>query len=153
MILDNSLIFDSAASVAIGVGSQASTNQINLVNARDMGVGSDEGVTPKLMVLVTTAFTTTNAATLQVQVQGSTNNATYTTYAESDVISAANLAAGNQLLNIDMPRPAPGAALPQYLRLNYVVATGTFGAGALTSALVLTRGDNVNYPPGVAVVN
>ena len=153
MILDNNLIFDSAASVAIGVGTQASTNQINLVNARDMGVGDGEGVTPKLMVLVTTAFTTTNAATLQVGVQGSTDNNTYTTYALSDTIAAAQLTAGAQLLNIDMPRPKPGAALPQYLRLLYTVATGTFSTGNLTSALVLTRGDIVNYPPGVAVSN
>src|SRR5262245_10481611 len=134
MILDSQLLFDSASAITGATGG-ASTNVVDLVNARDMGVGDAEGKTPKTMILATTTFLTTDAATLNVQVQGSTDNNTYTTYAESRALAAAVLTAGKYLLPIDMPRPAPGAALPRYIRLNYAIATGHFTVGAVTAAL------------------
>ena len=152
MILDAELLFDSAASISGATGG-ASTNVIDLVNARDMEIGDAEGKTPKIMCLVTTAFATSNAATLNVQAQGSTDNITYTTYAESGAVAAAALTAGRYVLAIDWPRPNPGAALPRYLRLNYAIGTGAFTAGAVTAALVLGRDDIVAYPPGTVVAN
>lgn len=152
MILDSQLLFDSASTISGATGG-ASQNVIDLVNKRDMGVGDAAGATPKIMCLVSTAFLTTNAATLNVQAQGSTDNVTYTTYAESGAVAVAALTAGQYILAIDWPRPNPGAKLPRYLRLNYAIATGSFTQGAVTSALVLGRDDIVNYPPGTVVSN
>ena len=151
MLLDNNLVFDTAAAIT---STAPSTNVVDLLNARDIGAGNAAGATPKLMVLVTTALATTNSATLTVQFQGSTNNSTFTTYAESRAYTAGELVAGNRLFDIDVPRPSGGAALPRYLRLNYVVGTGVFSQGAVTSAIVLGRDDiSPVYPPGVVVTN
>lgn len=150
MILDQNLLFDTAHALT---ATAASTNVVDLVNARDMGRGDANGSTPKLMVLVTTAFSSTNSGTLTVQFQGSTDNSTFTTYAESRAYTAGELTAGNRLFDVDVPRPSGGAALPRYLRLNYVVANA-FTAGAVTSAIVLGRQDqSPYYPPGVTVAN
>ena len=73
--------------------------------------------------------------------------------AESGVIGKALLTAGRYILAIDFPRPQPGQALPRYAKLTYVVATGPFTAGTITSAIVLTRDDIVSYPPGFTVAN
>ncbi len=152
MIIDGLLLFDSAALVT---STAVSTNIVDLVNARDIGVGDDPAM--KIMVLVTTAITTTNSATLTVSAQGSTDNSTWSTYASSPAYAAATLVAGTRLFDIDWPRPAAGLATPRYLRLNYTVGTGIFSAGAVTAALVLDRDDRVNaagaYPPGIRIAN
>ncbi len=142
MILDSSLEFDPAGTAI--TTDQTSTNIIDLVDARDMGIGDAPSL--KVLTLVSTAFTTTDAATLQVQFQGSTDTTTWTTYAESAALAATVLTAGRQIFPIDVPRPPPGAALPQYLRLNYIEATGTFDTGALGAWLVIGRDDNPIYP-------
>lgn len=150
MILDNSLLLDTAHAIT---ATADSTNVIDLLNARDIGAGNAPGATPKLMVLVTTAFATTNAGTLTVKVQGSTDNSTYTTYAESRAYTSAEMTAGVRLLDIDIPRPSGTAALPRYLKLNYTVANA-FTGGAVTSAIVLGRDDNTPaYPSGIAISN
>lgn len=156
MILDGLLLFDTAALVNTV---RASTNVIDLLNARDIGVGDNPAM--KVMVVVTTSFTTTNSATLMIQAQGSTDNTTYTTYAESRAYAAADLVAGNPLGNIDWPVIGPADPLPRYLRLNYVtgpnVGTSAFGtgtvSGAITAALVLDRQNFRAYPPGLAISN
>jgi hypothetical protein len=149
MLLDQNLLLDTAHALT---ATAASTNVVDLVNARDIAVGKAHGATPTLMVLVTTTFSTTNSGTLTVQFQGSTDNSTFTTYAESRAYTAGELVAGNRLFDDDIPRPSGGAATPRYLRLNYVVANA-FTAGAVTAAIVLGRDDLIAYPPGVAVVN
>lgn len=158
MILDGNLLFDTAAAITSTV---ASTNVVDLANFRDLGVNGGEFAPPKLMVLVTTAFATSTAATLQVSFQGSTDNSTWTTYASSPVYAAAALTAGARLFDIDMPRPPAGVAVPRYVRLNYTVGTSTFSAGAVTSALVMQRQDTPvstagyqsGYPSGFTVSN
>lgn len=150
MLLDNNLLLDSAHAIT---ATAASTNVVDLVNARDIGAGPDYGAVPKLMVLVTTSFASTNAGTLTVQFQGSTDNTTWSTYAATRAMTAGELVAGNRLFDIDVPRPGPGDALPRYLRLNHVVANA-FTGGAVTSAIVLGRQDSVPaYPAGVTVAN
>jgi hypothetical protein len=74
MILDAFLQFDNAVSLAISAGTQASTNIIDLhgtgllptlaanQGARDMGIGDDPAL--KLLVIVTTTFTSVGAGTL-----------------------------------------------------------------------------------------
>lgn len=131
MLIDNSLLLDTAHALT---ATAVSTNVVDLGVKRDLGIGPNN-VAPRIMCLVTTALTSTNSATLTVQAQGSTDNSTFTTYAESRAYTAGELIAGNRLLDIDLPRPSGGAANPRYLRLNYVVGTGVFSAGAVTAAI------------------
>lgn len=157
MILDGNLLFDTAAAIT---SSANSTNTVDLANFRDLGVNGGEYAPPKLMVLVTTALTSTNA-TLTVNFQGSTDNSTWTTYASSPAYAAAALTAGARLFDIDMPRPPAGVAIPRYVRLSYTVGVGTFTAGNITAALVMQRQDTPvstagyqsGYPSGFTVTN
>jgi hypothetical protein len=158
MIEDGALQFSGTAGVAGSVdvpttGTQQSTNVIDLVNPRDIGIGDNPAV--KLLCVVKTAFA--GGTSLQVQFQGAPDNGagapgTYLTYAESAAIAEAELLAGRYLLPIDVPRPPPGAPLPRFLRLQYVSA-GTHGAGGIHAALVLDRQDQVGYPAGMTVPN
>ncbi len=149
MIIDGLLLFSSAQNLT--TGTIASSNVIDLLNARDMGVGDDPAL--KIACFVTTAFVSTDAGTLTIQAQGSTDNNTFTTYAESRAYSAADLIANAKLFPIDWPHRGPGDALPRYLRLAYVMSTLHFTPGALTSMLVLDRQDATQYPPGLAISN
>lgn len=147
MLMDALLLFDTATAITT---SQDSYNTIDLSIARDMGVGEEP---IRVLAQVITAFTTTNSATLTVAFQGSTDDVTYTTYAQSRAYAAAELLAGRHLLQINVPRPGGTAAMPRYLKLVYTVGTGIFSAGTVTSALVLDRQDSPQYPPGVTVSN
>lgn len=153
MILDGNLLLDTAAAIT---STANSTNVIDLGVARDMGIGDGDQLTPKVMCLVNTAFTTTNSATLQVSFQGSTDNTTWDTYVSSPAYAAAALVAGARLLDIDLPRPAAGKSMPRYLRLEYTVGTGVFSTGAVTAGIVLGRQDEPPlgaYPSGFTVAN
>lgn len=156
MILDGALQFSGTAGQVTydtpTTGTQQSTNVIDLVAARDMGIGDD----PAIKVLVTVAATFTAGTSLMVQFQGAPNNAgvpgTWTTYVESPVMLEADLLAGRYLLAIDVPRPPPGVALPRFYRLQYVSA-GTHSTGTIYASLVLDRQDYVVYPPGIVIPN
>lgn len=152
MILDGLLLFDTAAALNTG---RASTNVIDLLNARDIGIGDDPAM--KIAAYVTSSFTSTNAATVTIQAQGSTDNSAWTTYAESRDFAIAELQSGYGLGNIDWPTVPRGAAMPRYLRLNYVIGTGAVGsgtvAGAITAMLVLDRQNAPTYPPGIRINN
>ncbi len=166
MILDYNYLFDGSASAAGGVtgtaltsmtaGGLASTNVIDLVNARDMGIGDAPAL--KIMVLVTTSFSTTGTAstTMQIKAQGSTDNTTFTTYAETAALASGSMTAGLKIAQFDWPGINPdNGALPRYLRLLYVLGGpgSTFSAGSVISAIVLGRDDSRGYPPGVTVSN
>lgn len=173
MILDKLLEFDPA-NTAITV-TAVSTNSFDahgsgLIPAasatvkpgRDMGSGSDDGPTPRILVLVQQTFTAGGAGTLNIQFQGAPDNGSgvagaFATYAESGVIALASLVLGNTIFNIDWPRilPMPNtpALLPRFFRLNYVVATGPFTAGQVQSEMVLTQDNYTPYLPGVVVNN
>lgn len=178
MILDAFLQFDNAVSLAIAAGTQASTNTIDLgINsgiptfangggARDIGIGDDPAM--KLLVIVTTTFTSGGAGTLAVSLQGAVDNgsgapAAFSTWWTSPVYALATLNAGSQLMNMDMPRPPDGIAIPRFLRLSYAVATATMTAGNVSAYLVLDRIDQVyqstdnsiigGYPAGITVAN
>lgn len=176
MYIDNQLVFSNnqaitstAASTSIvdlsGFGSGVvDTNVIGNITSwgEDMGIGA--GVfQPTMLCNVTTVFTSSGStATLNIQVQGAPDSSgspgTYTTYAESGVIPAATingLAAGSRLLGFSLPARVPDQQgnLPRFLRLNYVVASGPFTAGALYAAIVLDRQawDAKFYPNNYAV--
>lgn len=178
MILDALLQFDNAVSLAIAAGTQVSTNVIDLGitsgiptsanggGARDIGIGDKPAM--KLLVLVTTTFTSGGAGTLSVTLQGAVDNgsgapAAFSSWYTSPVYALATLNAGSQLMNTDMPRPPDGIAVPRFLRLSYAVATATMTAGNVSSFLVLDREDQMyqgtdnsiigGYPAGITVAN
>jgi hypothetical protein len=177
MILDSLLQFDNAVSLAIAVGTQQSTNQIDLhmagipvlVNnqgARDIGIGDDPAL--KLLIQVATTFTSGGAGTLSVAIQGATDNGSgapnaSTTWWVSPVYALATLVVGARLMDMDMPRPPAGIAIPRFLNLLYTVAGATMTAGRISSYIVLDRHDQVyagttnstlgGYPAGITVAN
>jgi|SRR5215831_4730150 len=178
MILDGFLQFDNAVSLAIGAGTQASTNVIDLGvtsgiptsanggGARDLGIGDDPAM--KLMVEVTTTFTSGGSATLSVALQGSTDNGSgsptgFNTWWVSPTYALATLNAGSRLFDMDMPRPPDGLAVPRFIRLLYTVGTTNFTAGNVSAYLVLDRDDQMyqstdnaimgGYVAGITVAN
>ena len=153
MIMDGLLLFDTAVNITAATGTQASTNVIDLGVARDIGVGDDPAM--KILVQVLTAYT--GATSMSVALQGSTDNTTYTTMVTSGVVTVSagalwNLA-GVRLLEMDVPRPAPGQAIPRYLRLLYTTNGVWTTAGTLTATLVIDRQDWPAYPPGIGISN
>lgn len=182
MILDSLFQFSLAAGdspttgtqtsgniVDIGVGLQTTANPSGLAipgvaagaGARDLGIGDD----PAMKILVEVVTTFTGGTSLAINVQGAPDNGSgapgaFTTYASGPVIAEAQLIAGAQLFDIDIPRPPAGVALPRYLQLQYVTV-GTHGAGTLKAWAVLDRFDQIGsntgilsgYVPGVTVPN
>lgn len=165
MILDGALQFTGTAGTAGSpdsptTGTQQSTNVIDLVNARDLGIGDDPAL--KLLIQISTAFA--NGTSLEVQLQGAPDNGSgspgsYTTMWDSAAIAEADLTAGRYIANIDLPRiwlPTPTGsskqALPRFLRLQYITV-GTHNAGGLVGYIVLDRQDQVAYPPGIVIAN
>lgn len=152
MIIDGALLLDSGHQISASAATEASTNVIDLLNARDMGIGDDPAL--KILCQVVTAFATTNSAVLTAAFQGSTDNVTYTTMIQSQAsLTPGNLTVGSRILQADVPRPAPGQSLPRYLRMLYTVGTGIFSLGNVTTAVVLDRQDYVAYPAGINVQN
>lgn len=153
MILDYQNMFDQALAIT---STAVSTNVIDLGTYRDLGVGDDPTI--EVLAQVVTTFVSAGGATLQIQFQGSRDNSTYTTMAESRAYAVADLTQGAFLLPIGIPRPSGAQLIPRYYRLNYIVGTSTFSAGALTTGLVLDRSDNMTvlgggYPAGVVITN
>jgi hypothetical protein len=178
MILDALLQFDNAVSLAIAAGTQPSTNVIDLGitsgiptsanggGARDIGIGDDPAM--KLLVQVSTTFTSGGAGTLSVTLQGAVDNgagapAAFSSWYTSPVFALATLVAGGRLMDMDMPRPPDGIAVPRFLRLLYTVATATMTAGNVSSFIVIDRDDQMyngtsnatmgGYPAGINVAN
>lgn len=153
MYLDKLLQLDPAGT-AITV-TAASTNVLDGQQVRDLGIG-DHAERLTFFVTVGAAFTAVGAATLTIQVQGSVDNAVWTTYVQTDAIPKANLTAG-KVIKVPLPPQdaAPHAAgRPRYYRLNYVVATGPFTAGTVESDLVPEAQQNdLYYAPGFTVAN
>lgn len=180
MIIDALLCFDSPSApinLAQVVATYNSTNVIDLhmagipvlsngQGARDIGIGDDPAL--KMLVQVTTTFTSGGAGTLQIALQGATDNgsgvpAAYSTWWTSPAYALASLNAGSRLYDMDMPRPPDGIAYPRFLRLNYIIAGATMTAGACVAAIVLDRADQPyqgtdnsiagGYPAGIVVAN
>lgn len=138
-----------------------STNVIDLLNPRDMGIGDATGAVPKFIVQVVTTFA--GGTSIQAVLQEAPNNAgspgTYVDAISGPVVALADAVAGNRLIEVDWPRPRPNAAMPRFWRINYVIV-GTMTAGAVTSYVALTdqaaprgAGFGGGYPAGVIVAN
>jgi Bbp16-like protein len=177
MILDGLLVFTGASGTGDlpTVGTQASSNVLDLGisglpistvgggggGARDIGIGDDPAM--KLLVQVITAFV--GGTSLAVAVQGAPDSGTgtpgtYTTMLTGPVVVEASLIAGARILDDDFPRPAPGQALPRFIRLSYITV-GTHTAGAIFGTIVLDRHDLPEqsnavlggYQAGITVAN
>jgi len=173
MILDALLRFSNAQAIT---ATAVSDNVIDLGitsgipssanggGARDIGVGDDPAM--KLLVQVGTAFATLTSLTVALQVaidDGTGNPASFSTWWTSPAVAVASLVAGARLLDMDMPRPPQGIAVPRYLRLNYTVGGSNATAGTLNSYIVLDRDDQMyqstnnaiagGYPAGITVAN
>lgn len=148
MILDGALLFDSATAVTAATGTQASANVLDLLNARDIGAAHWPDL--KLLAQVIQAFA--GGTSVSLALQGSTDNVTYTTMLTSAAFTLGSLTAGSRLADISVPRPAPGQAMPRYLRLLYTTV-GTHTQGTITAGIVLDRQDWSAYPPGITISN
>jgi hypothetical protein len=142
MLIDQQNQF-SAAQAVTATGSTPSTNTVDLGVARDIS-GAVSGPL-YLLCEVVTPFTSGGSATLQVQVQTSPDNATWSTVDQSDAIPAAALVQGYKFLPNKL-----GGATSRYVRLNYVVGTAVMTAGAVTAGLVPSLDVQPAYPRGYA---
>jgi len=142
MLIDQQNQFSTAQAVT-ATGPTASTNTVDLGVARDIS-GAVSGPL-FLLCEVVTPFTSGGAATLQVQVQTSPDNATWSIVDQSDAIPVASLAQGYKFLPNKL-----GGATSRYVRLNYVVGTAVMTAGAITAGLVASLDVQPVYPRGYA---
>lgn len=173
MILDAFLQFDNAALVNPNGTTQNSTNVIdlhmagipvlaNLQGARDMGIGDDPAL--KLLVQVSTAYT--GGTSLSVALQGATDNGsgapgTFSTWWISPAYTIATLVVGARLMDMDMPRPPAGIAVPRFLRLLYTSVGAV--SGNISAYIVIDRMDQMynstanatmgGYPAGINIAN
>jgi hypothetical protein len=177
MILDAFLQFDSSNNLAQIAGTYNSTNVIDLggpgipvlasgQGARDIGIGDNPAM--KLLVQVTTTFTSGGAGTLAVNLQGAADNGsgaplTFTTWYTTPTYALATLVVGGRLMDMDMPRPPDGIPIPRFLRLTYVIGGATMTAGTVEALIILDRMDQYytgtnnavmsGYPAGITVAN
>lgn len=176
MIIDAFNRFSNNQSLAIAVGTAASTDVVDLGvtsgipssanggGARDIGVGYPQ----KLLVQITSAATSGGAGTLSVTIQGAPDNGAgapgaYASWWTSPVYTLAQLALGARLMDMDFPRPPQGVAMPRFLRLLYTVGTADLTGGTIFSAIILDRADQAynstanqtrgGYPAGINVAN
>ena len=134
MLLDkqNQFSADAGDSPTV-VGSTVSTNVIDLGIARDIGGAVTDDL--YLLIEVITAFTSGGAGTLKVQYQGSNDNVTFTTIAQSDDVAVASLIQGYKFLQNSVPS-VPSTTLYRYHRLNYVIGTAVMTAGTIKAGYV-----------------
>jgi hypothetical protein len=134
----------------------ASTNIIDLLTLRDIGVGNMIEVN----VVVTEAAVSAGGATLQVVLQTSPTAGGAGTYYDimmTAVMAVADLPVGRSLFKSPLPRlyqnNEQSHGQPQYLRLNYVIGTSTFSALAVTAYLSagLDRESYFTYPNNYTV--
>lgn len=138
MILDKLLMFSEAQAVTV---TAASTDVIDLGpidgTRRDIGVGQPL----EFFAQVNTSAAAAGAATVNIQLQTSADNAAWTTLASSGDLALAALTAGKRVVSMKVP-----AGVLKYLRVNYVVGTGPLTAGAFTAGINLDVDNNTPYP-------
>lgn len=158
MILDRLLQFSPPSAPQSITVTAPSTDVIDLLNPRDLGVGDDPAL--KIAIFITTAFTAGGAATLQIAFQGAPDNGsgvpgTYVDYALSPIYAVADLTIGRKAFPIDVPVRSltMPVTFPRFYRLNYTVATGPMLTGAVCAGIVIDRQDQFQYPAGLTISN
>lgn len=156
----------TAASTSIydvtGAGSGNAPNMIGGVTSSGnaligFDIGAGDGFTiPEVYVDISTAFVSGGGATLTIQLQAAPDNGsnapgTYVTITQTAALTVAQLTASAsfQFQVPEVPPSTFGEAMPRFYRLNYVVATSTFSAGALNANIVLNPSQATkiqNYP-------
>ena len=130
MITDKLLMFSEAQAVT---NTAASTDVIDLGpidgNRRDIGVGYPL----EFWVLVNEAATASGEATVNIQLQTSENNSSWSTIYDSGALAKATLTAGKRVVSAKVP-------------VNYSVATGPLTAGKFTAGISLDVDANTPYP-------
>lgn len=131
----------------------------------DLGIGQGPG-TPRIVGSTIAAFTAGGAATLTVQFQGAPVNSTaqasgnisdlvWATYIQTDALAVSLLTANSEAFSFDWPKRKIKEALPRFVRLNYVVATGPMTAGTINAGVSLGPNDAVGtlgqYPSNYVV--
>jgi len=154
MILDNNLVFSNGQASNFTTSTPATT-VIDLsggtnfafgnasVFGEDLGIGDGVAI-PRIEVFTGTAMTTATSAKLNIQFQGSTDSTNWTTYIETGVLPAAEVAkVNNPIAKMMWPHRQVAAALPRYVRLNYDLSasTGTFSTGTISAYVMLQRDD------------
>lgn len=149
MILDKQNVFDWQAALT---ATRESTDEIDLVNARDLGFPTVGNPSLKVRVLVTTALISGGASTLTISFLGSTDSTTWETYVTSPAIPKASLVIGYKYDLAWAPKKV-GDPMPRYIRLGYTVGTTDFTAGAISAFVVLDLQENWSYPAGINISN
>ncbi|EEV5571054.1 Bbp16 family capsid cement protein [Escherichia coli] len=138
MITDKLLMFSEAQAVT---NTAASTDVIDLGpidgNRRDIGVGYPL----EFWVLVNEAATASGEATVNIQLQTSENNSSWSTIYDSGALAKTALTAGKRVVSAKVP-----TGVQRYLRVNYSVATGPLTAGEFTAGISLDVDANTPYP-------
>ena len=146
MIFDKSLLLsddqaitaDAPSTNVIDLGAAGTPYGSTVALTRDIGIG--EGSEVPLHVSVTETFN--NLTSLQVQVQTSPDNATWTTIQGGKVVPAADLVAGYQFA---VPAEFPEGTDDRYVRLNYDIVGTAPTTGKLTAGPVMARQTNKSY--------
>jgi len=113
----------------------------------DLGVGAFKN---ELVVIVGTAFTTSDSATLRVQFQAAPDAGTPTyqpgtwvTLEQTADMTAAQLVANTYVARFSWPPVFPMTLRPRFYRLNFFVAAATqFTAGTISNAFITTVRDD-----------
>lgn len=157
---------DLLAGVAIASAGAYTTPASIIGNAAtfgmDFGIGMHSGI-PRVVGTAIAAFTAGGAGTMQVQFQGAADSAsgtlagyTWVTYGQTDTIAKTLLTASTRIFSFDWPMRKIGAALPRFVVLNYVVATGPMTAGTVTADVAMGGSDDAlgtlgQYPANFTV--
>lgn len=131
-------------------GTGVGTAVTNIIGTRtvfgtDFGIGDDRTL---LDVVIGTALTTSNSATLNVAFQGAIDNGsnqpgTWQTYVETGPLTAAQGAANTRIARFDWAACFPEGTLPRFARLLFSPAASThFTAGTCAYALVTPARDD-----------
>ncbi|HVB17291.1 MAG TPA: hypothetical protein VNF04_12200 [Stellaceae bacterium] len=170
MILDINTLFFHAGNVyaftsgefqsLVGVTNSCAGLTVNMGVAQDLGIGDGEAI-PQVAVVIGSGITCScGNLRINAQYQGSTNSTTWTTYAESGASPTSSFVAGEYIFPVSVPRRPPGAALPQYYRLNLALtgngSSESISSGSLMGGIVINRAENQDtldqYPANFTVV-
>lgn len=161
MILDKLMQFDASGTAASGIvtGGLDSANTIDLLNARDLMVSTDDMRLELVFTILTVFAASGGAASLIISLSGSADNSSWTKLIQTDSVGIAKalLVAGTviRLPFASAMAANPAAALPRYLKATYTAVTNNFTSGTFEADLVFDAQANnpVTYPAGVTVSN
>lgn len=146
-MLDANNLLSGTVNAAGQVTGQAITATAPSTNVLDLGVARDIGAggAPDLMVNIEVTQAFNNLTSLQVSVQGSSDNATWNDIVMSGAMLLANLVAGARILRINFPAWGLNQTgkPPRYIRFNYTVV-GTAPTTGLIVGYISGGNDQIN---------